>query len=133
MTVIGISGCTALLLTGFGLKDAIGAIVPEQYENLQLYDLTVELSDTSRDKTEEYLNGKYGNTLKIHAETGSISDGKKDYEINLYVPSDVSSFKEYMNIRERKSGKAIALENNGVIITEKFALEHNIKKAILLQ
>ena len=128
MTVIGISGCTALLLTGFGLKDAIGAIVPEQYENLQLYDLTVELSDTSRDKTEEYLNGKYGNTLKIHAETGSIKDGKKDYEINLYVPSDVSRFKEYMNIRERKSGKAIALENSGVIITEKFALEHNIKK-----
>ena len=29
MTVVGIAGCTALMLTGFGLKYAIGAIVPK--------------------------------------------------------------------------------------------------------
>ena len=32
MTLIGISGCTALLLTGFGIKDSISKIVDIQFQ-----------------------------------------------------------------------------------------------------
>ena len=41
MTVIGIGGCTALLLTGFGLKDSISDIVFKQYDDVSVYDMSV--------------------------------------------------------------------------------------------
>ena len=127
MTVIGISGCTALLLTGFGLRDAIGAIVPEQYENLQLYDLNIELSDSDDEETNTYINEKFEASLLISAQTGNITDGDKDYEINIYVPSDAEAFKDFMNLRERKSQNTLKLCDDSVIITEKFASVHGIK------
>ena len=127
MTVIGISGCTALLLTGFGLRDAIGAIVPEQYENLQLYDLDIELSDSGDEETKAYINEKFEASLLISAQTGNITDNDKDYEINIYVPSDAEEFKDFMNLRERKSQNALKLCDDSVIITEKFASVHGIK------
>lgn len=127
MTVIGIAGCTALLLTGFGLKDAIGAIVPEQYENLQLYDLSVELSDSDTEEAKSYINENFNDSLFIYAQTGKITDSGEDFEINIYVPSDVSDFKEFVNLRERKSQKPLKLTDESVIITEKFASLHGIK------
>lgn len=38
MMVIGISGCTALLVTGFGIKDSIANVAAQQYEEIQIYD-----------------------------------------------------------------------------------------------
>ena len=46
MMLIGISGCTALLLTGFGLRDSIVNIVPKQYAEITRYDLSVYFRDT---------------------------------------------------------------------------------------
>ncbi len=46
MMLIGISGCTALLLTGFGLRDSIVNIVPKQYAEITHYDMTVYFRDT---------------------------------------------------------------------------------------
>src|SRR5699024_929111 len=34
MTIIGIAGCTGLILAGFGLKDCIEKMVPKQYEEV---------------------------------------------------------------------------------------------------
>ena len=50
MTVFGIAGCTALLLTGFGLKDSIRTIVDKQFGTLFLYDMTLTFN---RESTEE--------------------------------------------------------------------------------
>ncbi len=51
MTVLGISGCTALLLTGFGIRDSIQMIVDVQFGELNKYSMTV--SYNSDEKTEE--------------------------------------------------------------------------------
>ena len=41
MTVIGIAGCAALLVAGFGLSDSIGQIVDKQYKQIFTYNLSV--------------------------------------------------------------------------------------------
>ena len=128
MTLIGISGCTALLLTGFGLKDAIGDIVPKQYEEIQQYDLTVLLSDTADDNTLEYFRKNTDSFTEIHSETGYVLQDGKELEINFYVPEKTGDFADYVKLRERKSGEKLALQNGGAIITEKFATSHGIKK-----
>ena len=50
MMLIGISGCTALLLTGFGLRDSIVNIVPKQYAEITRYDMSVYFRDTPTEK-----------------------------------------------------------------------------------
>lgn len=127
MTVVGIAGCTALLLTGFGLRDAIGDIVPKQYEEIQKYDLTVELekgSDHAQAFT--YLEENGCDYFEVHAENGSVHDDGGETEINIYVPSASDGFGNYMNIRERKSGDALEFDDDSLIITEKFAANHGI-------
>lgn len=44
MTVIGVSGCTALMLVGFGLHDAIWDIIDVQFGQIQRYDMTVSIA-----------------------------------------------------------------------------------------
>lgn len=46
MMLIGISGCTALLLTGFGLRDSIVNIVPKQYQEITKFDMSVYFRET---------------------------------------------------------------------------------------
>ena len=43
MMVIGISGCTALLVMGFGVRDSVVAVADQQYEEIQLYNIGVTL------------------------------------------------------------------------------------------
>lgn len=52
MMLIGIGGCTALLVTGFGLRDSIVNIVDYQFETVTHYDLEVYFRDevTAKDK-----------------------------------------------------------------------------------
>ena len=58
MTVIGIAGCTALLLTGFGLRDSIGDIVGKQFGELYQYDLTASFGGSrTRPAADETVTG----------------------------------------------------------------------------
>ncbi len=50
MTIIGIMGCTALILAGFGLKDSISSILPNQYEDICHYDMLVSLKTALTDE-----------------------------------------------------------------------------------
>ncbi len=45
MTIFGIAGCTALVFTGFGLRESIQAIVGKQYDEIQKYDMQMGLAD----------------------------------------------------------------------------------------
>lgn len=45
MMIIGIAGCTALLITGFGIKDSIDGIVDYQYDNITVYDVEADFKD----------------------------------------------------------------------------------------
>ena len=45
MMLLGIGGCTALLLTGFGLRDSIVNVANYQFEEVTLYDMAVYFRD----------------------------------------------------------------------------------------
>ena len=55
MMLVGIGGCTALLLTGFGLRDSITNVVDFQFENVTVYDMTVYFSEgQTREQQERF-------------------------------------------------------------------------------
>ena len=50
--ILGISGCTALLLTGFGIRDSIQNVTAYQYGEIILYDAEITFTD-SLDKPQQ--------------------------------------------------------------------------------
>ena len=65
MMVMGISGCTALLVTGFGIKDSIAEVAVQQFEEIQTYDLNVLFSEDISEEMLERMDG-----LLENAESG---------------------------------------------------------------
>lgn len=57
MMVLGISGCTALLVTGFGIKDSIADVAAKQFLEVQTYDIGVALKNDADDALREKLDG----------------------------------------------------------------------------
>ena len=131
MTVIGVSGCTALLVTGFGISDSLDAICTNQYGNIYHYDLTTamaHLEDTASGPAYEYLYGAdFDRSLAASMEkTTQPKAGTAGLECYLMVPQDLSAFADFADLHERLSGKATPLGEQGVVVTEKFAKEMGV-------
>ena len=102
MTVIGISGCSALLVTGFGISDSVNAIQYEQFEEIFIYDGMVilnEESDASVRNLDEILgeNPEVENFMDVHNESITMfkTGSSREYEVNLNVPDEVSRFRNF--------------------------------------
>ena len=131
MTVIGVSGCTALLVTGFGISDSLDAICTNQYGNIYHYDLTTAIAhpeDTASGPAHDYLYGAdFDRSLAASMEkTTQPKAGTAGLECYLMVPQDLSAFADFADLHERLSGKATPLGEQGVVVTEKFAKEMGV-------
>ena len=122
MTVAGVAGCCALLVTGFGIKDSIGDIVDKQYGDIYRYDLSVTLDVSDPDEEFVSLMNNTGIIEKwgyFNMETGTVmSHNEKSGSVNIVVPKEDCNIYDFINIRERKSGEAIKLDD-GIVLTEK--------------
>ncbi len=58
MMLLGIAGCTALIVTGFGLRDSISNILDYQYDEIHLYDVSVsfEAGETAQNEIDALLS-----------------------------------------------------------------------------
>ncbi len=127
MTVIGISGCTALLLAGFGIRDSISQVVSKQYGSIFKYDLSITLnSGLSLYQKHEALidlqkDKRIQGIMPIAQYNGNIQDGNQDAAITLVIPSDVKQYRTFTSLHERTSQKELSLSDHGAIITEKIA------------
>ncbi|MEK5234824.1 ABC transporter permease [Paenibacillus sp. FSL L8-0470] len=128
MTVFGVAGCTALILTGFGLKDSIGSIAGEQFGTIMKYDALVALHNDvpagSRDAYEQLITGESAitGTLNVAQETMTArASGVNDQDVNLFIPAAVDSLSEYVELRDRISGEGRKLTDEGAIVSEKLA------------
>ncbi|MGV8906818.1 MAG: FtsX-like permease family protein [Acetobacterium sp.] len=135
MTVIGIAGCTALILSGFGLQDAIFSMIPRQFENISVYDGMMAfktegtLAEKAGIKTELTGDSRLSENMLAYQTKFSIE--KKDSGIGkeayLFVPETTANFKDYIQLQNRKTGAPIDLDNAGVVLSEKVAKDLNLK------
>ena len=57
MMIVGISGCTALLVTGFGARDSIISVGQKQYEQTQKYQMEAVFTAGQEKEAQEELDG----------------------------------------------------------------------------
>lgn len=129
MTLFGICGSTALLLVGFGLKDAINTILFAQYGDICLYDAVISMDQdaTQRNKTEldEVLqkDSRFESYLYVY-QTSMDTEAEGSDEIlssYLFVPQDTLHLDDNIILKNRVTKEEYYLNDEEVIITEKMA------------
>lgn len=132
MTVFGIAGCTALMLTAFGIKDSIRTVVERQYGVLFNYDMTVGLERESVKYLDE--NKEIDNYELIHRESGSVSLNQFKKDTAIIVPKDIKNIDDLINLQNRKDESKIIFPEKGVVISEQLgkSLDVNIGDEINL-
>lgn len=116
MMLIGISGCTALLLTGFGLRDSIVNVVDFQFENITHYDMSVFFRDElNKEDIEEFLDAVDGlaeETMLYHQ--SSVELDFNDRVKELYLVSGDDHLTSFIDMHENDN--VIPLPENGEVV-----------------
>lgn len=127
MTIVGISGCTGLIIAGFGLKDCLGGMVTGQYENVFKYDLEITLNDDGNPEkiiTELKTLPEIKEIARVEKEAAQILNYNTKQQVQLIVGID--SLDNFIALRNRKNNQKITLNN--VVISEKLANLLKIEK-----
>lgn len=125
MSVVGIAGCTALLLTGFALFDSINDIIRVQYGDIQRYDGIAVYDGKKYPEAEQTVHdilAETGESVKVYQKQMTISADGKKVSAYIAVPSESERFSDFMTLRDRTSGEEHSLKDGDIYIDEKSSL-----------
>jgi len=131
MTTIGIAGCCALILTGFGLNYAISSIVDRQFEDIFKYDVTIAISENTEnlEELQDYINSnQYINsseTLMVKT-VDAEKNGETISSVSMSVLQNPEVVDDYITLRTMDDHTPLELTDDGVIISQKMS---NVLKA----
>lgn len=132
VTILGIAGCTALILAGFGLKDSITDIVNYQYGNVFKYDKLVSLKANTDDKTLLNVlseNDQVAHTANLSMATKKVSSHGKAYDVTVVVPDDTKIFQQVISLNDiNRDKQAVSLNGNQAIVSQKLAKLLKVKE-----
>lgn len=129
MTIIGIAGCSALLVSGFGINDSIGDIAAQQYGNIYLYNATVGTEDDSNAELRKQIEDLKGvQEASKERQTNMIADYEdEDHTVTAHIIDDPSVFSDFTSLKTEK-GESLELDDSGVIISQKLANKMQLEK-----
>ncbi len=141
VTVIGIAGCTALLLAACGLRDAISGVIDNQYGKdvgIAQYDLQVVLKDGQENYKDSQIVKQISDNKDITESMlgylkvchGYSDRTDKEMEIDILIPENPEVMKNFINLRQ--GDDIIPYTDEGAIITKKLATKTDSKVGDLL-
>ncbi len=127
MTIIGIMGCTSLILVGFGLQNSITSIMPNQFEDIFQYDMQISFkSDISEEQKQEYISNlqkkeEIEKVAQTHMFSTTAKKGENEEDVQVVVPENQNSLEEIINILDIKTNQKAELKENEAIISDKLS------------
>ena len=134
MTIIGICGCTALITAGFGIRDSIRIILPNQYGNVFNYDMQISLKTNVKEQSKQDLIDELNNleTTKqiseVYYTSGKLTNKNNNEDVQIIVPKDAQTINNMIKMKDIKTGEQINIEKAEICITDKVAQLLNVKK-----
>ena len=136
VTVIGIAGCTALLLACGGLRDAVSNVIDNQYgegSGVAQYDLQVVLEDGQTSFADSKVVAEISALDNIDSSMlgwlkvckGYSDKNNKELEVDVLVPESAASFKKFVNLAI--DGEDVPFTDEGAVISRKLATKTNTK------
>lgn len=129
MTIFGVCGSVTILFAGLSVQHSISGINDRQFGEIIRYDLIAAENDNLDTEEQQAINEKLSDKdvvesyAPIYYEEYSVTAGKSQdsQTIKLLCPENTDDFSSYISLDERKSGKSIALTDNGVVISERLS------------
>lgn len=123
MMILGIGGCTALVLTGLGLGDSIKDIANLQFDHIQIYDISVTFKDEATKEELESIREDssvedivYMREVSLDAKANGLIKG-----LSVMTPENASDMEKFLVLRESEKGPSIDYPLKGGVITRAIA------------
>ena len=141
MTVIGVAGCSALIITGLGIRDSIGTIVEKQFNEIYKFDGSIMFEeDTTISEgiviyNEILEHNETNDALLVTTYDGKVFYNNREEVIKVTITDDIEKINDFYVFRNRKDLSPIELKEEGVIINEKLGelLNININDVIKME
>ena len=126
MTVIGIGGCTALIIAGFGMRSSLLFTMSRQYDDLFHYSAQVTLSSNvlpeERQAVEDFLAGDSRVVNNVPCTASSATVITSSYSTTAYVEvMEANEIGKVIDLLDCKTGEPITMEDTGVYIDQKLS------------
>ncbi|WDF83767.1 FtsX-like permease family protein [Lacticaseibacillus pabuli] len=129
MTIVGVAGATALMITGFGIRDSLNTIVQRQFSDISRYDLIAVYNPDANANNVSMVRKRITQSKQVQRATAAYFENvtatrQGDYarqDIALMVPQHPQQLNHYVKLRDYRSGKALRLGNHGAIVSQKLA------------
>lgn len=130
MTILGVAGCTALIVSAYGLQDSLSAIASVQFDEIYTYNAIV-VADKEEIST---LNTEIGDYKEVKSSAiVAFVDGKAKTSqsqidsLTICVPENVEDYKRIVNLRTRENHTPLELSDNSILISEKMSKLLNVR------
>ncbi len=126
MTVLGVAGCTALIVAAFGLYGSINDVVDKQFGRVFTYDAVAAIdSDTSEAEFKEQFvsDSRIESAVRCRQTLVAVNSTERGYYDDTYicVPENMQEFEKMVHLQQRKGGDKIEIGTQGIILSEKLA------------
>lgn len=123
VTILGVAGCTALMMCGFGVKDSIVDIPDLQFERVFTFDAMVYVQDYNHeDDSIIFENEKITSTIQLQ----NINVNVDDRKVTMFVVDKDENLDKFINLYDFDTKEKLELEHNKIAITKKLAELENI-------
>ncbi len=133
MTIVGIIGCTMLIVLGFGVRDTVGGVMSDQYGHVTVYDAIVVTDNLSTEEmdqlTDELKESEMAKEmLPLQITTLALASSDDNLDITVMVIPDNADFDSYVHLRDIKTNNKMTLPSEGIVVTQNAAKQLRLKK-----
>lgn len=128
MSVIGIAGCSALLVTGYGVKYSVMDMASRQFGDIQIYDVSVNFKDPIVEEEADHLastfkqdNPLINEQLLAFQSTSEVKQNGESLDSYIVIPKSLHRMPQYFQLYDYKTSDLIAMDEDSVIISQKAA------------
>lgn len=134
MMVIGISGCTALLMMGFGVRDSVVAVADQQYEEIQLYDIGVTLKagkmpgEADLKSLDSVLEKENAAGMYAMEKTIDLVTDKGTKSIHMVAVENPDEVGDFISLHTKKQEPIAYPKEGEAVLSKKVAETYAVKK-----
>lgn len=128
MTILGVAGCTALILTGYGIKNSISGLADTQFNDVMRYNaITAMRPEASAEEIASYdelvaATPEITDHLKVVQESYKLDKkGVNLQNVTVFAPLESENLPDFVSLRDRITQEPIVLTDEGAVISEKLA------------
>ena len=115
LLIIGIGGCSTLLISAFGIKNSFNKIIDEQFSKINKYDAKITIKNIEENS---FNNKNIKDIIRINEEKVYIQKNKEKIDTNLIITN--KKINKFITLKNKKD-ENIKLTSSGVIVSEKLA------------